>query len=333
MAKLTAARLQADIDLLRDFRARLERFQSHRQKLQQLKQKVEGNWMMGMDLNAAENVQKDLVNELMSERQEIGKRLHDVKEITDRYPLRTELVIMPPRLIGGYSSKMNLFEAFIQLQLPHDFQMDPIPVYDVVDQAIWACERELRDLGPQKAQEALEGPTEEGVQATQEALPASGSGGLACFTIVTGLATLVGLIGLVALCPKPAIDRDITLDERNPFEMQFRVRNGSAWFDLYDVRPACELLKVEIGNVAFPKGAMVYPDGSPYTIAAGGSSTFPCHLSPQFRVPAEGVKSADVNLIVNYKWFNRFGSAVKQRIVLTRDKSGKPVWLFTGTKD
>jgi hypothetical protein len=330
MAKPTGERLQADIDLLRDFRARLERFQSQRQNLQRLKDKVEGNWMMGMDLNAAENMQRDLLSQLMGERQEIARRLHDVTEITGRYPLRTQLVIRPPALIGGYSSTMNLFEAFIQLQLPHDFQMDPIPVYDVVDQAIWSCERELRDVEPAKGiakSEPAPGPDSQTAQNTGERSVWKG------FGIVAGTASIVGLIGLIALCPKPNIDRDITLDERNPFEMQFRVRDGSPWFDLYDVRPSCELVRVEVGNVAFPKGAMVYPDGSPYTIAAGGSSTFPCHLAPEFRIPAEQVKSADVNLIVNYKWFNRFGSAVKQRIVLTHDNSGTPVWLFTGNKD
>jgi hypothetical protein len=330
MAKLTAERLQADINLLKDFRARLERFQSHRHNLKQLKDKVESNWMMGMDLNAAENIQKDVLNQLMAERRDIAKHLHDVTEITGRYPLKTQLVIIPPRLIGGYTSTMNLFEAFIQLQLPHDFQMDPLPVYDVVDQAIWACERELKDA-PQR--EKVFEPEPVPLPDNQAARAFGESSFLKSFGALAGFASIVGLMGLVALFPKPAIDRDITLDERNPFEMQFRVRDGSPWFDLYDVRPACELVNVEVGNVAFPKGSMVYPDGSPYTIPAGGSSTFPCHLSPEFKVPVEGVKAADVNLIVSYKWFNRFGSDVKQRIVLTRDKSGKSVWLFTGSKD
>ena len=315
---------------MQDFRARLERFQSHRQNLKQLKEKVEGNWMMGMDLNAAENIQKDLLNQLMAERRDIAKHLHDVTEITGRYPLKTQLVIMPPRLIGGYTSTMNLFEAFIQPQLPHDFEMDPLPVYDVVDQAIWACERELKDASQGKQ---VSEPEPAGVADNQAARTSGESSFLKSFGVLAGFASIVGLIGLLTLFPKPTIDADITLDERNPFEVQFRVRNGSALLDLYNVRPACELVKVEVGNMAFPKGTMVYPDGSPYTIAAGGSSTFPCHLSPDFKIPAEGVKSADVNLIVNYTWLKRFGGAVKQRIVLTSDKNGRPVWLFTGSRE
>src|SRR5229473_8413881 len=112
MAKLMADRLQTDINLLREFRAHLERFQSHRQSIQQLKERVEGNWTMGMDMERADNMQRYIMSQLMAERQEVARRLHDVTEITGRYPLRTQLVILPPRLIGGYSSQMNLFEAF-----------------------------------------------------------------------------------------------------------------------------------------------------------------------------------------------------------------------------
>jgi hypothetical protein len=247
VAKLTAERLEADISLLQEFRAYLLRFQAHRENLTRLKQKVEGNWMMGMDLNAADNMQRDLVSQLMAERQEIARRLHDITEITGRYPLRTELIILPPRLIGGYSSKMNLFEAFIQLQLSHDLVIDPLQVYDVVDQAIWACERQLKESGPPRPADKPQHQSEVIAPSIQEVTrPENRAGGwtwLTLFTVITGLATLVGLI---ALCPKPTIDRDITLDDKNPFEMQFRVHNSSPWFDLYDVMPACELLNVKL---------------------------------------------------------------------------------------
>ena len=331
MSKLTAARLRGDITLLQDFRIYLEQFQSCRARLRELGENVERNWMMGMDINAAQNLRNSLTNQMMAERREIAKHLTEVKDITDRYPLRTELLITPPRLLGGQMSRLNLFEAFIQLQLPHDFVMDPIPVYDVVDQAIWACERQLKELGPEKVDEIPQNKMHSPPPQEQGASPEGGCGLLTAFTLLTGAATLVGLI---ALCPKPSIDRDITLDEKNPFEMQFRVHNSSPWFDLYGVKPTCELLKVEIGSVTLPKGSLVQPNILPARVQAGGGTPFPCHLSPQFKADSpEGYKSADVTLRVDYKWFGRFGGDVTQRIILTHDSLGRPVWLFTGNKE
>lgn len=133
MAKLTRERLSQDIALLHTFRSYLEEFHSKRVKLKQLQDDVE-QYLIGH--NAAEAMKNDLMTKLMASRREVGRRIPDVMEITSRYPLPTVLKIMPPPLLGGYVSTGNVFQAFIELRLPYDFELDPIRVFDIVDQAV-----------------------------------------------------------------------------------------------------------------------------------------------------------------------------------------------------
>jgi hypothetical protein len=162
----------------------------------------------------------------------------------------------------------------------------------------------------------------------------SSGGCLKYFTVLAGIASLLGIIGLVALWPKPSIDRDISLDENNPFEVQFRVRNSSPVFDLYNVAPACELIKVEIGDSTLTNNTLVHPDMFQTRLPAGSATSFTCHLPSPFKLDSASVfKTGEVILRVDYRIFNRIASSVKQRIVLTHDKAGKPVWLFEGQKE
>jgi len=345
MPKQTRESLSRDIALLKEFRGHLERVEGLRAKLKQLKQQVEENWMMGMDLNAAENMQKNLDSQLMDFRREVMKRIPDVMNITGRYPLPTVLRIMPPRLLGGYVHSVNIFQAFVELQLPYDMELDPIKVFDLVDQAIWACERDLRQFAnanpsPAPTEEVPDTPRAAGVQGepgTQSPTLKGSTSWTGCGTLLTvfaSLASVIGIVGLIGLLPKPSIDRDISLDENNPFEVQFRVRNSSPFFDLYNVSPACELVKVEIGNSIFTNNTLVHPEMFQPRLPAGGATTFTCRLPPPFKTESIPVfKTGEVILRVDYRLFNRISSSVRQRIVLTHDKAGKPVWLFEGLKD
>ncbi len=334
---LTPERLNQDIRLLHEFRKHLEDFHAKRVKLKQLQENVERNWMMGMDLNTADAIQKDLMSQLMAARREVGRRIHDVMEIIGRYPLPTVLKIFPPPMLGGYVSTLNIFQAFIDLQLPHDFELDPNKVFDLVDQAIWACERDLRQFQGTRAERPPD-PVNSiaAVEATTvpSATSDSSTGCWTSFTVIASLASIVSIIGLVALWPKPSIDRDISLDENNPFEVQFKVRNSSPVFDLYSVSPACELIKVEIGDSTFTQSTLVHPDTFQPRLPAGGATSFTCHLPPPFKLDSASVfRTGEVILKVDYRIFNRISSSVKQRIVLAHDKSGKPVWLFEGLKE
>lgn len=153
-------------------------------------------------------------------------------------------------------------------------------------------------------------------------------------TYITVVASIAGIVGLVALWPKPSIDRDISLDENNPFEVQFRVHNSSPVFDLYSVSPGCELVKVEIGDTTLTHSTLVHPETFQPRLPAGGTTSFTCHLPQPFKLDSTSAfKSGEIILKVDYKIFNKINSSVEQRIVLAHDKSGKPVWLFEGLKE
>lgn len=71
----------------------------------------------------------------------------EATEIANGYSQPTELKILPPPLIGGYSHTYNIFEAAIAFDLPFDFELLPQQVFDLVNQTVWAIERDSGQAG------------------------------------------------------------------------------------------------------------------------------------------------------------------------------------------
>ena len=136
---------------MQEFRADLQQFLGVKRELQELKGYADRDYMMGhFDGNAVEAKGRDILVRLQDWRTKVARRLADATSITDACGIPSQIKILPPPLIPGYSHTLNIYQAVLEEKLPFDFELPVQKVADVVDQTIFACERLVEDVSEQK---------------------------------------------------------------------------------------------------------------------------------------------------------------------------------------
>ena len=194
---MSAEKLRSKLELMVDFRQRLAAFYEARQPLLDLKAKAQNHFLQSSEEEDFRRRGESYLPALVTARDRVGQLISEATEIADSYVLPTELKILPPPLIPGYAQSLNVFQAAIEPQLPFDFELQPSKVLDLVNQTIWAIERDLKS----EQDKALEEP-----RPTVAAAKKAGSGIAAAFRAIFRTETarailkwiiIVGLGGLI----------------------------------------------------------------------------------------------------------------------------------------
>jgi len=127
-----------------EFRQRLADFYEARQPLLDLKTKANDPYSNPWGIDELRRKSESYLPALGRARDRVAQLMVEATDISNGYNQPTELKILPPPLIGGYSQTFNIFEAAIAFDLPFDFELRPQQVFDSVNQTVWAIEREMR---------------------------------------------------------------------------------------------------------------------------------------------------------------------------------------------
>ncbi len=134
-----------------DFRADLQEFLHAKRQFLELRAYANGDYMSGhFDSNAVETRGREIMARLQEWRTKVARRLSDATGITDACGIPSQIKILPPPLIGGYSHTLNIYQAVLEDALPYDYDLPLQKVADVVDQTVFACERLLSKAKEQK---------------------------------------------------------------------------------------------------------------------------------------------------------------------------------------
>jgi hypothetical protein len=141
---MTVAEAEANLETMRDFRADLQEFLQAKRQFLELKAYAERDYTMGhFDSNAVEARGREIMARVLEWRAKVARQLADATGITDACGIPSQIKILPPPLIGGYSPTLNIYQAVLEDALPYDYDLPLQKVADVVDQAVFACERLL----------------------------------------------------------------------------------------------------------------------------------------------------------------------------------------------
>src|ERR1035437_906910 len=148
--QMTVAEAEAHLQTMLDFRADLQDFLQAKREFLELKAYADRDYMMGhFDQNAVETRGREIMGRLLEWRTKVARRLADATRITDACGIPSQIKILPPPLIGGYSHTLNIYQAVLEDTLPYDFDLPVQKVADVVDQTVFACERLLSEVKKQ----------------------------------------------------------------------------------------------------------------------------------------------------------------------------------------
>ena len=127
---------------MQEFRADLQQFLQAKRELKQLKEYADRDYMMGhFDPTAVETKGHEILIRLQDWRMKVARRLAEATTITDACGIPSQIKILPPPLIPGYSQTLNIYQAALEETLPFDFELRVQKVADVVDQTVFASER------------------------------------------------------------------------------------------------------------------------------------------------------------------------------------------------
>jgi hypothetical protein len=118
---MTVEEMQRSIATLREMQDALVHFDEAFRNLKVLKAHAERDFaMMDFDHNAVQGKQEEFLNSLGIGRQEIGRRPDEATEVLNRYGLPTVFKVYPPPAFGGLIRTLNVFQAFINLEMDQD---------------------------------------------------------------------------------------------------------------------------------------------------------------------------------------------------------------------
>jgi hypothetical protein len=111
---------------------------------------------------------------------------------------------------------------------------------------------------------------------------------------------VIGLLGLIALWPRPSMDTQEPLNEQDPFSTPFVFSNDSYW-DFRNLRFRCNAWNLADANRNTFEHVNTYNLIPPaQTLRAGDKQTIPCTIAIKF---GARIVRADVELIANYDLF------------------------------
>ena len=154
---MKAEEAQENLQTIQAFRADLQEFLA-KQELLQLKAYADRDYTMGhYDPNAVETKGRQIIARMYELRTKVSRRLAEATAITDACGIPSQIKILPPPLLGGYAHTLNIYQAVLEEQLPHDFDLPLQKVADVVEgQTMFACERMVNEA---RRQESIPAPS------------------------------------------------------------------------------------------------------------------------------------------------------------------------------
>ncbi len=167
------------------------------------------------------------------------------------------------------------------------------------------------------------------------------TGNLSTKVLVWLLGTGVGLVtAYFALFPYPSLERDVSLDDKNPYRTQFTVTNASPWFSMYRVRTSCAADWKDSNNNIFDNNQMQGDTGQHSTqdkLAPGSKTTIACPMlsndnnRAMFSFPGYDLNtliSVSVELAVSYDWIWHGSFMKRQRLEGIKNSKGEFVWTY-----
>ena len=149
---MTVAEAQRRLEYITAFRQQMMAFLDAKREILELKSYAERDYAMShFDPNRVEAKGRELANRYYELRQTVARGIAEATEITHSFAIPSQIQIMPPRLIGGYSHTLNLYQAAIEEELPHHYELSPIKVMDVIDQTVFASERLIKEVSEAEA--------------------------------------------------------------------------------------------------------------------------------------------------------------------------------------
>lgn len=154
---MTVEEAQENLQTIQAFRADLQEFLAAKQEFLQLKAYADRDYMMGhYDPNGVETKGRQIIARMYDLRTKVSRRLAEATAITDACGIPSQIKILPPPLLGGYAHTLNIYQAVLEEQLPHDSNLPLQKVADVVDQTMFACERIVDEV---RRQESIPAPS------------------------------------------------------------------------------------------------------------------------------------------------------------------------------
>ena len=136
---------------MNEFRADLQEFLLAKREFAELKAYADRDYMMGhFDPNAVEAKGREIMARYQEWRTRVARRLADATSITDACGIPSQIKILPPPLLGGFTHTLNIYQAVLEEKLPYDFELPVQKVADVVDQTVFACERLVEEVKKQE---------------------------------------------------------------------------------------------------------------------------------------------------------------------------------------
>ena len=152
---------QESLDIMQEFRQSIFDFLEARKAIQKVERDER---YLYADEQAFDSRIQRLQPRYQEARRRVARRIAEATEICDACGVPTVLTITAPPMFGGKpAGSSNIFQAVITENLPFDAQVAPQSVLDLIDQAIFACERTIakQDRPPKKGRlPVVEPPTE-----------------------------------------------------------------------------------------------------------------------------------------------------------------------------
>ena len=158
---MTVQKAQENLDLMQEFRQSISDFLEARKAIQKVER--EETYFYADEQGVESQIQR-LQPRYQEARRRVARRITEATEICNALGVPTVLTITAtPMFGGGPAGSSNIFQAAITENLPFDAQVPPQSVLDLIDQAIFACERIIakQDRTPKKGSlPVVEPPTE-----------------------------------------------------------------------------------------------------------------------------------------------------------------------------
>jgi hypothetical protein len=101
-------------------------------------------WMIGSQTEIARAMAPRIMAAVHEPRQRIARNIPEVTAVLEANGLPSVWQVYPPPMFGGLVRSFNVLEAYIDVTLEDDARPNVIHLMDLLDKAIWACERQLQ---------------------------------------------------------------------------------------------------------------------------------------------------------------------------------------------
>ena len=146
---MSAKKLREELEFMGEFKRRVLAFYEARQPLLDMRRERDEMTMTFTVFHQEEFKRRsdEILPVLIRARENVARVIPEATAIVDRCDIPSQVKIFPPPTFGGLIQTLNIFEAVIEPELPHDFNLEPHMVFDVIDKTMWECERRLKTAG------------------------------------------------------------------------------------------------------------------------------------------------------------------------------------------